>query len=36
MATVISTPIDRPFFGADNDLFHRCLVGPLSPAAVFP
>src|SRR5690242_14119225 len=35
MATVISDAYRRPFFGADNDLFHRCLIGSAITGAVF-
>src|SRR6185436_19738506 len=34
MATVIDA-YRRPFFGADNDLFHRCLVGSAIAGGVF-
>ncbi|HET9328270.1 MAG TPA: AgmX/PglI C-terminal domain-containing protein [Candidatus Eisenbacteria bacterium] len=35
MATVISDAYRRPFFGDDNDLFHRCLVGSAITGGVF-
>jgi TonB family protein len=35
MATVISDTYRRPFFGAESDLFHRCLVGSAITGVVF-